>query len=416
MAVIEEPIYKFAHIDKNNNIKTLYVFIGQNANKITSEALNRLFIQKPTDDAFKGVFTEDEINEINETSPAPKIIFIPESIHLDDTIEIVKKKFLFRLMYDLNTSYDELYFYIRQTTRFNTKNIYNDLTQGESLELTKEQLEFFLLNIYDFDIQSIPDKPVYNYNDILKLNLSESSFLVNKPLGHMFKISNQTNPYIFTVNPYYTDKHDTFLENRASDITKTTNKHLLMHTGTFFNNTIYVCLAEETLQKIDREEITGFDNNLTEESVVKIYYPYLYEKDITSIELLRDQKERLLGETKKLLTTQFEKINDSINLFYDIYKFRKQEINYSGLGLKSILLNVRQPNYFVVPLDVIFKLIHATQDIPLIKMNQSKRQEKIYRLYTDKLSTNGKKYHTWKKELYLSGIMLWQRVNVYPFI
>ena len=115
MDVIEKPIYKFAHIGRNNNIKILYVFIGENANKMTSDALDRLFIQKPTDEAFKGVFTEDEINELNEMNPIPKIKFIPESIHLDDTIETIKKKFLFQLMDDLNTSYDELYFYIRQT-------------------------------------------------------------------------------------------------------------------------------------------------------------------------------------------------------------------------------------------------------------------------------------------------------------
>ena len=92
MEVIEEPIYKFAHI-VNNNIKTLYVFIGQGATKMSSEALDRLFIQKPTDDAFKGVFAEAEINEINEMNPTPKIKFIAESIHLDDTIETIKKKF-----------------------------------------------------------------------------------------------------------------------------------------------------------------------------------------------------------------------------------------------------------------------------------------------------------------------------------
>ena len=189
MDVIEKPIYKFAHIGRNNNIKILYVFIGENANKITSEALDRLFIQKPTDEAFKGVFTEDEINELNEMNPIPKIKFIPESIHLDDTIETIKKKFLFQLMDDLNTSYDELYFYIRQTTHFNSKNVYNNLTHGESLELSKEQLEFFLLNIFDFDIDSLPDKPNYTYNDILKLDLEKSSFLVNKPLGQYFQLN-----------------------------------------------------------------------------------------------------------------------------------------------------------------------------------------------------------------------------------
>ena len=38
-----------------------------------------------------------------------------------------------------------------------------------------------------------------------------------------------------------------------------------------------------------------------------------------------------------------------------------------------------------------FKLIHATEINPLIKYNASVRQEKIYRLYTDKIAKDGRK-------------------------
>ena len=46
---------------------------------------------------------------------------------------------------------------------------------------------------------------------------------------------------------------------------------------------------------------------------------------------------------------------------------------------------------FNLPLDVIFKLIHADKNIPLIKFNPGKKQENIYKLYSNKISINGRK-------------------------
>ena len=45
---------------------------------------------------------------------------------------------------------------------------------------------------------------------------------------------------------------------------------------------------------------------------------------------------------------------------------------------------------FNLPLDVIFKLIHANEIIPLIKFNPGKKQENIYKLYSSKMSINGR--------------------------
>ena len=45
----------------------------------------------------------------------------------------------------------------------------------------------------------------------------------------------------------------------------------------------------------------------------------------------------------------------------------------------------------------IFKILNSDQNIPLIKYNPGKKLENIYRFYTDKIATNGKKIPYLKK-------------------
>ena len=50
------------------------------------------------------------------------------------------------------------------------------------------------------------------------------------------------------------------------------------------------------------------------------------------------------------------------------------------------------PEYnFNLPLDILFKIIQTSESMPIIKYSPSKKQEKIYRLYCDKISKSGKK-------------------------
>jgi hypothetical protein len=150
------------------------------------------------------------------------------------------------------------------------------------------------------------------------------------------------------------------------------------------NNTICLCLAEDVLSYASM-------NNLSENSTLKIYFPYLYSKNILTARQLTEQKQTLLGESRKLLTKVFEKNSENINLFYDIYENRTEDLKFIDIGIKSVIFTIHPTYAFNLPLDIVFKLIHATQDVPLIKMNLSKRQENIYRLYADKIATNGKK-------------------------
>jgi len=94
---------------------------------------------------------------------------------------------------------------------------------------------------------------------------------------------------------------------------------------------------------------------------------------------------------KQVNESTFEMFS-SVDLFYDVYKERKEELNYKSSGIKYIKL-VIHPTYDIkIPLDVIFKIVHAERNKPLIKFNPAiRRQENIFRIYTDKIAKDGRK-------------------------
>ena len=85
---------------------------------------------------------------------------------------------------------------------------------------------------------------------------------------------------------------------------------------------------------------------------------------------------------------------ENVNLFYDVNRERTADLQTKEVGIKSLRLVVRPEYAFNLPLDVVFKLLHASIEVPLIKYNPGKRQEKVYRMHTDKIATNGKKIPT----------------------
>ena len=58
------------------------------------------------------------------------------------------------------------------------------------------------------------------------------------------------------------------------------------------------------------------------------------------------------------------------------FQKRTTELPYQEIGIQSIILEVNPKYSLQMPLDVIFRLIHATHTMPFIKYNPGKRQEK----------------------------------------
>jgi hypothetical protein len=82
-------------------------------------------------------------------------------------------------------------------------------------------------------------------------------------------------------------------------------------------------------------------------------------------------------------------------MFYKIYEnhtssdFFSQTFKQTGIKYFKICI---YPNFKIkVPIDVIFKLIHANENFPLIKYNPETKQENMYRLFAPNLTVDGKK-------------------------
>ena len=156
------------------------------------------------------------------------------------------------------------------------------------------------------------------------------------------------------------------------------------------NNVVYFTLIED-LENMASPEIPM-------SSLIKIYYPYIYNDDIQDFETYILNKSKYYSRTQKIINSEsFVHYNSSISLFYRLSG--DDVLEYKNIGLKNVEMNLHPENPFNFPIDTVFKLINSTRDKPLIKYNPGKGQENIYRLYTERRSASGKKIPFIKRTL-----------------
>ena len=371
---LDNPIYKIKQLI-NGSINTIYVFNG----KKTGETEEEL---------FKKVFTEEEKQQIKSDKITVK--YSEQQIHFDDSIGTIKIKILNELKKEIVL--DEIYLYCQKLETLNAVSVYQSLTQNKKLPLTKVRLDQFISNI-DRDengeqLKEPDEKEVYTFDDIFEMNFNNKKFVINNVLGQKFFIVE--NEYPFVCNPFDVNDYDKFFEKSARKSLTTLNNHLLLNSGNIINNSIYLCLAEDVLSYLNKRDIS-------EETTIKVYYPFLYNKNINTLEDLESQKPKLLENNKKTINEKVIESFKTIDMFYDVYNLRKTELNYINKGVKFIKAVIRPEFEIKIPLEIIFKVVHATQENPLIKYNPSTRQENIYRVYTDKIATDGRKIPYLKK-------------------
>jgi hypothetical protein len=127
------------------------------------------------------------------------------------------------------------------------------------------------------------------------------------------------------------------------------------------------------------------DSGISEENTVNIYYPFLSKNDIHSYEELEKQKYELIEKNKTILKPATINTFESVNMFYDVYKYRTEtnKYKYKGNGIKFIKLSIKPEFIVKIPLDVIFKIIHATDGNPLIKFNPSTKQSVMSNIFSN---------------------------------
>ena len=227
------PIFKVNKLTNKEETDTIYVFSGSNLD--LDEDLVELFERDPDNEAFAKVFNKTELDNIKSNNI--KVEFVKQTIHIDDSIGIIKLK-IFEAIHR-TASMSEIYLFCLKNEKLNPITMYQNLTQNDRLPLTRVRLEQILKNIYDEDGDPIDfgllKKEKYTFDDILSLDLTERDYLVAKILGQKFVFNNE---YPFIADPFYVTEYDALLEHSRSELTSLNNS-LLLETSDIFNNTIF---------------------------------------------------------------------------------------------------------------------------------------------------------------------------------
>ena len=318
------------NILRDREIKEIHVF---NSNKDAD--ILKLDMQT---EKLKDIFSEEEILNINKNSI--QIFFHDLKIRYDDTIDIIKKKIC--MVLNNEVSIHEIYMFATYNETLKSIDVYNNLTNSDKTQLTRERLIQYLLNIHDINVDDLEAKEIYDYADIKELNLN-GIFKVNNSIVH--KYVTKTNKYLYTSNPFDISEIDKGLLQFSETMLSTQNKSVLLDFGDILENNIYVVFAEDIITYTLRQ-----DENLVE-SVIKVYYPFLHNNSITSLELLEENKFKLKEETKAMIDENFINRDHTVELMHELYNKKEKEHDYESEGIKYINLIMYSISTGMIPLD-----------------------------------------------------------------
>jgi hypothetical protein len=384
MKVPPTNVYRIHLFNAEGKVERIHLFCSET---YTSNDLSQLF-------------SELELDYIKKESI--DIVFSPLLIHSDDSIRTIKLKIVQEFQRNnILVGLEELYLFTEATKTLSMNAIYQKATQNDMVPFTKELFFQYALHLQldpfsAFETNAtgeridLLEKNVFDLDDWTSLAPSEThQHKIYIPLGMKFQ---EEYDFSFSAHPYQNHiwkEQVRYQMDPKNPLLIFENTLLLNYT---ISTNIYVCLAKNTLLYANTHEID-------QDYMCLLYYPFLKMKNITTLDLLNGQTE-LVKETKKQITKVFDKKNEIIDTFYLIHWNRKTDLVYKVQGIRTYHIKMKSSIYNkTLPLDIVFKNIHATAETPFIKYNPGIRRENMYRLYSTKISANGKKIPVLDKSL-----------------
>ena len=270
-------IFKF-YINNNNTLNEVYLFIKKkyittDSNIPSIDELNSNY-NSHNSFIYSEIYEKYFINDFNHydllylKTYNTKLIFIDDIIYIDDTIETIKLKFIkhynTKVYEDKKICFEELYFYCLTQSKFNKMELFNNLTNNNKNDLTQENLINYLINIKENKeiLESLENKETYNFDDIDNIKI------VN--IKEFISIGQRTLKVVpdYIINPYnYSSTNSKYI----GDIITTNNSNMVFDYN-IYNNNIYVCLASSLFE--------SSLPNIDDEAIIKIYFHFLYSKNI----------------------------------------------------------------------------------------------------------------------------------------
>ena len=284
------------------------------------------------------------------------VIYSKYNIFEDDTIQTIKNKILLSVNFEF--SYEEMYLFSKSHIELNKELLY---------QLLFDEKDDLIKTAYDSFFVGCKDKPKLNFNNLDEI---KGKYEFNSLLGNAFY---KNFDFMFPINPY--DCKSKIDENKL--VIK--DNSLLLDFG-ILNNEIYLCLFHDVVK----------DLSISEDLLIKLYYPFLNNKNINSLRKYNDNKDLLIEQSKKNIPKDLIKYYDILEIFEKINE-RKEEFDYESIGIKSIQMDIANKYDGILPLSAIFKNIHASKKLPIIKYSPGYKRESMYRLYSENIAQNGSK-------------------------
>jgi len=352
---IQMEIYKVHVLDNTGNTNKIFVFSGN-----AQENIN--------------IFSEEERLFIENNQIIP--IFLPFQIHKDDSIRVVKKKIIIAL--ESNICYDEIYLFSNVLVKNNVSSLYHSIYKKgkDYLDLVTFSQLLQNLNIKNVDFQ---EKTKFTLEDLEMILPKESQHKIS--LGMNFANKNDES---FSYHPF--DLLPNFLYEGTSDnaLLGLDNRLLMNFSNKIMHNIIYLSFASDVFDFLEKNE-----NNI--QKTIPLYYPLLAKQEIYDKSTFLKKRSKLLRETTKIMDKKSIQLYENVDLLYDVFFTKKEELPYVENGIKSIQICIHPEQIQLLPLDAIFKNIHASKNNPFIKYNPGVRRENIYRLYTHSSNKYGSK-------------------------
>jgi len=332
----------------------------------------------------RDLFSDDELRYIE--SEQVIILFSDFQIHPDDTVRVIKRKIIEKMR---QTAYEEIYLFAKIQVRLNTKLIYDNITNSEKSRSDLDDHEISggifaqlanNLNIDDLIMDEMEVKQSYSYEDVLLFGLDEKETSINMAIG-MKPINGRE--YLFSANPHdIVNTGATRYEMRPQNPILAFENDILMNYGEPLGKNLYVCLADVLFEY-------SFEHGIDEEYMSGLYFPLLFNRNIkTQVELENAKSELLKGSVVSKQTFDLYK---TVDMFYNIYYNKTDELAYIIRGIQSFSLIFGSNRSTLIPLETVFKQLHATREMPLIKYNPGPRRENMFRIYSEAISKTGKK-------------------------
>jgi len=271
--------------EKNENILThCFIFIKnkyfQNNSLESIDILNNVCSDSKKlleSDYLNKYFNDDfsDLDKIYLNKYNFKIHFIDENIYNDDTIEIIKFKFL-KNYNAINSSneicYEELYMFGLVNRKYNPFEIYNNLSNNGNKAIKNESLINYFNNINERDIliPILKKKEIYDYNDLNELKIDKINIQI--PLGHnIYNLFNSN----FTTNPFNVKKYTSLLKTQTTNYIEINNNSILFENELLDNN-LYISLFEDVINYNRKMLYDDLEN------VFKIYFPLFNKNGINN--------------------------------------------------------------------------------------------------------------------------------------